>query len=280
MLLVVLWKKSVPRFDRTSIFHHHSEYDAGIVHQIGDHQSTTTTTTINPITASFLPSMDGPIEDHPHHDDNIPIGVSSVMLPPPTKTGPNLLVAIVATIVLSFGTTTATTAITPLPAFAFYYNNDIPPLLENVRWSSSSSSSSTFGSDLFNHHDHFSLLASSSSPSSTDNHPAHNQNDVGRLLLDGRPKKGSTSSSSSRRVLRQFRMQDRRLEQCEESGKNWEQCFYYGATTTGIEDRSSSSGNAFRQQHGSTAVVVDDPAKMRTGTNINIMQSSKKVPTW
>jgi hypothetical protein len=47
-----------------------------------------------------------------------------------------------------------------------------------------------------------------------------------RLLLDT---PGATPSTTAiRQLTKQKELQDRRLEQCHESGKYWEQCFYYG----------------------------------------------------
>jgi hypothetical protein len=49
-----------------------------------------------------------------------------------------------------------------------------------------------------------------------------------RLLMDDRSGRRPTPSA----VKKQAAMQDGRLPLCEESGKNWEQCFFYGTATT------------------------------------------------
>lgn len=51
-----------------------------------------------------------------------------------------------------------------------------------------------------------------------------------RLLLDTPSAKAPNGDAALQELGKQIALQDRRLEQCQEGGKEWEQCFFYGTT--------------------------------------------------
>jgi len=89
------------------------------------------------------------------------------------------------------------------------------------------------------------------------------------LLEDGY----SNSSFQKRRgsssdVIKQANMQDQRLRQCEESGKDWEQCFFYGTKTVNNAPQEDKSMN--EQGRFATNSFPADTGSI----------SKSKIPTW
>ena len=66
------------------------------------------------------------------------------------------------------------------------------------------------------------IIALSSESSSS------NSANAARLLLDGPTTASRPNPIALQQLAKQKALQDRRLEQCQEGGKDWEQCFFYG----------------------------------------------------
>ena len=98
--------------------------------------------------------------------------------------------------------------------------------------------------------------------------------DAGRLLLET---PSVIPSSIMKEIQRQRTLEDFRLAQCQDTGSNWEQCFFYGtknvkvpetppATTTTDVQSDSTAANNFIENIGAVS-----PTSAST---------KSKIPTW
>lgn len=108
-----------------------------------------------------------------------------------------------------------------------------------------------------------------------------------RLLLDENNNKRISSTSTSQldrlarqKVSEQMKLQDQRLDQCIESGKDWEQCFFYG-TATAIAPTGGSRSidiSTFDSTSTSSVTVPKQDPSFKSGGSITTTKS--KIPTW
>jgi len=89
-----------------------------------------------------------------------------------------------------------------------------------------------------------------------DSIPPNPSTNAARFLIDPPSKKLKEQREASLQIVRkQMEMQDDRLEQCQESGSEWEQCFFFG--TTSLQDSLPTQ-------------IYSEPSTV----------SKSKIPTW
>jgi hypothetical protein len=127
-----------------------------------------------------------------------------------------------------------------------------------------------------------SLAGSFGTPNGSSSTPYFNSASAARLLVDPTP--SSRGSPEARRQLaKQRALQDSRLEQCRESGIDWEQCFYYGTggpgdpaaplTLPSIYDVPSSADRKNAKSNSNFNVGGSAMAK-------GVPRTKLKIPTW
>ena len=102
--------------------------------------------------------------------------------------------------------------------------------------------------------------------------------DAARLLLDTGGDGSSKRYYNSERIKKQMDMQDRRLENCQESSEagNWEQCFFYGTdtATSNFDDEMGLKIDDKKAALSSSSSSSFSKASVKTG------YEKSKIPTW
>jgi hypothetical protein len=110
--------------------------------------------------------------------------------------------------------------------------------------------------------------------------PYFNSASAARLLIDPIPSSRG-SPEARRQIAKQRALQDSRLEQCRESGIDWEQCFYYGTGVTGDPAAPLTLPSMYD--------LPSDRNTPKSNNNFNIGGSAmikgiptmkSKIPTW
>ena len=94
--------------------------------------------------------------------------------------------------------------------------------------------------------------------------------DVGRLLLEP---PSSLPRNVMKEIERQRALEDNRLTQCQDTGSNWEQCFFYGTNNAKVDLHKASSSSTPPTNSPRPSLDLPQPFPSQTTTK-------NKIPTW